>query len=55
MGRSMETSREVNDIVGDRMLLTVLISLGTILFTWALAIPIGIYSAVRQYSIGDYA
>jgi ABC-type dipeptide/oligopeptide/nickel transport system permease component len=44
----------VNAIVGDRILLTVLISLGTILLTWALAIPIGIYSAVRQYSIGDY-
>ena len=54
MGRSMESQRRVNDIVGDRILLTVLISLGTILFTWAIAIPIGIYSAVRQYSIGDY-
>ena len=54
MGRSMESRRAVNDIVGDRILLTFLISLGTILFTWALAIPIGIYSAVRQYSRGDY-
>ena len=54
MGRSMEDRRTVNDIVGDRILLTVLISLGTILFTWALALPIGIYSAVRQYSKGDY-
>ncbi|MBE3123256.1 MAG: ABC transporter permease subunit, partial [Planctomycetes bacterium] len=55
MGRSMATSRPVNDIVGDLILLTILLSLGTILFTWVLAIPIGIYSAVRQYSIGDYA
>lgn len=54
MGRSMETSRSVNSMVGDRIMLTFLISLGTVLFTWALAIPIGIYSAVRQYSIGDY-
>ncbi len=54
MGRSMESTREVNEIVGDRILLTFLISFGTILFTWAVAIPIGIYSAVRQYSIGDY-
>ncbi len=54
MGRSMESTREVNEIVGDRILLTFLISLGTILFTWSVAIPIGIYSAVRQYSIGDY-
>ncbi len=55
MGRSMESGRLVNDIVGDRILLTVLISLGTIFFTWLTAIPIGIYSAVRQYSAGDYA
>ncbi|MEM6561070.1 MAG: ABC transporter permease, partial [Planctomycetota bacterium] len=38
----------------DRLLLTVLISAGTILFTWVVALPIGIYSAVRQYSVGDY-
>lgn len=54
MGRSMESNRDVNSIVGDRLLLTFLISLGTILFTWAVALPIGIYSAVRQYSITDY-
>jgi ABC-type dipeptide/oligopeptide/nickel transport system permease component len=55
LGRSMESGRPVNDVVGDRILLTVLISLGTILFTWLVAIPVGIYSAVRQYSLGDYA
>jgi ABC-type dipeptide/oligopeptide/nickel transport system permease component/ABC-type transport system substrate-binding protein len=55
MGRSMETSQSVNSIVGDRIVLTVLISLGTILLTWLAAIPIGVYSAVRQYSPGDYA
>ena len=54
LGRSMETNRPVNDLVGDRILLTVLISLLTIVFTWVVAIPIGIYSAVRQYSLGDY-
>ena len=37
------------------LLLTMTISIFTLLFTWALAIPIGIYSAVRQYSWGDYA
>jgi ABC-type dipeptide/oligopeptide/nickel transport system permease component len=56
MGRSMgEQLKPVNQIVGDRILLTVLISLGTILFTWTLAIPIGVFSAVKQYSPGDYA
>lgn len=54
MGHSMESSRPVNDIVGDRIVLTVLISLATILFTWVVAIPIGVYSAVKQYSFGDY-
>ncbi len=54
LGRSMADYRPVNQIVGDRILLTFLISLGTILFTWAVAVPLGIYSAVRQYSFGDY-
>ncbi len=54
MGRSMMDLKPVNDKVGDRLLFTVLISLGTILFTWAIALPIGIYSAVRQYSFFDY-
>ncbi|MDX2055830.1 MAG: ABC transporter substrate-binding protein [Polyangiaceae bacterium] len=54
LGRSMDTLQRVDTIVGDRILLTVLISLGTILFTWAIAIPLGIYSAVRQYSVMDH-
>ena len=55
LGRSMETLQPINNMIGDRITLTVLISAGTILFTWILALPIGIYSAVRQYSLGDYA
>lgn len=54
LGRSMETSQPINTIVGDRIMLTIVVSLATILFTWAIALPIGIYSAVRQYSVGDY-
>ena len=54
LGFSMQSRTPVNDVVGDRILLTFLISLGSILFTWAIALPIGVYSAVRQYSIGDY-
>lgn len=54
MGQSMETQRPVNTIVGDRVALTFFVSLGTILFTWSVALPIGIYSAVRQYTLGDY-
>lgn len=55
LGRSMETKQSVNEVVGDRVLLTFLISLGTILFTWLTALPIGVLSAVRQYSKLDYA
>lgn len=54
MGLSMESGRAVNELVGDRIWLTIWISLGSLLLTWVLAIPIGVYSAVRQYSIGDY-
>lgn len=54
LGLSMENLRPVNEIVGDRIMLTIIVSLATILFVWLTAIPIGIYTAVRQYSIGDY-
>lgn len=54
LGISMESLRPVNELVGDRILLTFGVSLGTILFTWVIAIPVGVYSAVRQYSFGDY-
>jgi ABC-type dipeptide/oligopeptide/nickel transport system permease component/ABC-type transport system substrate-binding protein len=54
LGRSMEHSDSVNRLLGDRILLTALLSLGTILFTWLVAIPVGVYSAVRQYSFGDH-
>lgn len=54
LGYSMVNNRPVNDLLGDRIMLTFAISLGTILFTWIMAIPIGLYSAVRQYSPGDY-
>ncbi|HPD14690.1 MAG TPA: ABC transporter permease [Planctomycetota bacterium] len=55
LGMSFEESRPVATLIGERLLLTVIISVVTLLFTWAIAIPIGIYSAVRQYSWGDYA
>jgi ABC-type dipeptide/oligopeptide/nickel transport system permease component/ABC-type transport system substrate-binding protein len=54
LGRSMESNLPVNEILGDRLVLTFVISLLTIAFTWAIAIPIGIYSAVRPYTLGDY-
>jgi ABC-type dipeptide/oligopeptide/nickel transport system permease component len=54
LGRSMASTALVNQLIGERLTFTILLSLGTILFTWAIAFPIGIYSAVRQYSLGDY-
>ncbi len=53
-GVSMEWQRPVLEVIGDRLLLTALLAFAAVIFTWVLAIPIGIYSAVRQYSIGDY-
>ena len=55
LGTSFEWNRPVGELIGERLALTMTISIVTLLFTWALAIPIGIYSAVRQYSVGDYA
>ncbi|MBQ4106611.1 MAG: ABC transporter permease subunit [Lentisphaeria bacterium] len=54
MGYSMDTLQPVNNMIGDRISLTMAIAAGTLLLTWALALPIGVYSACRQYSIGDY-
>lgn len=53
-GYSFEYNLPVTDVVGDRMFLTVLLTLGTTLFIWVVAFPIGIYSATHQYSVGDY-
>jgi peptide/nickel transport system permease protein len=53
-GYSFEYQLPVRDVIGDKLLLTILISFLTILFTWAIAFPIGIYSATHQYSWGDY-
>ncbi|MBM4036303.1 MAG: ABC transporter permease [Planctomycetes bacterium] len=55
LGMSFEESRPVATLIGERLLLTVVISIATLILTWAIAIPIGIYSAVRQYSAADYA
>jgi peptide/nickel transport system permease protein len=53
-GQSFEYGRPVTEVIGDRLWLTILLSIGAIIVTWGLALPIGIYSAVRQYSVGDY-
>ncbi len=52
-GESFEYERPVKDLLGERLLVTVILSVATLILTWALAIPLGVYSAVRQYSVGD--
>lgn len=54
-GMAMEWGRPVADVIGDRLTLTMVISVAAIVFTWGIALPIGIYSAVRPYSFLDYA
>ena len=52
---ALEWGRPVSEVIGDRLWLTMVVSVAAILLTWVLALPIGIYSAVRQYSVGDYS
>src|ERR1700749_2693922 len=53
-GVSMMWRRPVTEVIGDRLWLTMAVSFAALLLTWLIALPIGIYSAARQYSIGDY-
>jgi peptide/nickel transport system permease protein len=53
-GMSLDWNRPVSDVIGDRLPLTMVVSIAALLFTWIIALPIGVYSAVRKYSIGDY-
>jgi peptide/nickel transport system permease protein len=53
-GESMEWRRPVSEVIGDRLWMTVLISFFALILTWGIALPIGIISAVRQYSVADY-
>ena len=54
-GYSFQFNRPVSALIGERLGLTIALSLSTLIFTYAVAIPIGIYSATNQYSVGDYA
>lgn len=54
LGRSFTYKEPVSQVIGSRILLTIFVSTLTLIFMWIVAIPIGIYSAVRQYSVLDY-
>ncbi len=55
LGYSFEYELPVSEVIGDRAFLTIVVSFSTIIFVYIVAFPIGVYSAVRQYSPGDYA
>ncbi len=54
MGYSFEFNLPVSDVVGDRLLLSMVLNFTTILFIYVVSFPIGVYSATHQYSWGDY-
>ena len=54
LGLSFEYNKPVNQVIGESLLLTIIVSAATILFTWIVAFPIGVYSATHQYSWGDH-
>jgi peptide/nickel transport system permease protein len=54
LGYSFEYDRPVAEVIGDRVFLTFVISLATVLFTWVVSFPIAIYSATHKYSWGDH-
>lgn len=53
-GYSFEWNRPVADLLWQRMPLSMFLSLATLIFVWAVSLPIGIYSAIKQYSATDY-
>jgi len=52
-GESFEYERPVKDMLGERVTMTIILGIGTLIVVWILAIPLGVYSAVKQYSLGD--
>ena len=53
-GQSFQWKDSVSNIIAERLPYTVLMSITTLLITYLIAIPIGVYSAIKKYSIGDY-
>ena len=53
-GRSFVFNRPVSELIGERMLLTFVVSFATIIFIWIVSFAIGTYTATRQYGLGDH-
>lgn len=54
LGVSLDWKKPNRELIGERLLLTIMLGLFTFAFTWMIAIPVGIYSATHQYSLLDY-
>ena len=52
-GESFEYERPVRDMLGQRVSMTIILGIATLIVVWMLAIPLGVFSAVKQYSLGD--
>jgi len=52
-GLSFEYEKPVRDMLGQRVTMTIILGVATLIVVWILAIPLGVYSAVKQYSLGD--
>jgi peptide/nickel transport system permease protein len=52
-GESFHYERPVSDLLGQRIMFTVLLAIASLTLTWMIAIPVGVYSATHQYSLGD--
>ena len=52
-GLSFEYEKPVKDLLGERMNMTIILGIATLLVSWLIAIPLGVFSAIRQYSLGD--
>ncbi len=55
LGYSFEYDRPVSTIIGEHLAMTMVISIAAILFTWVVALPIGVYSATHKYSAIDHS
>lgn len=52
-GESFEYERPVREMLGERVTMTIILGLASLIVVWILAIPLGVFSAVKQYSVGD--
>ena len=52
-GQSFQWERPVKDVLGERLQMTLVLAFAAMAVTWVVAIPVGVYSAVNQYSLGD--